>query len=52
VDLLNVKMACPASLFQLNGILEGCRLVKAMPKGFIDQRAGRGMVIALTSMDL
>jgi hypothetical protein len=35
-----VKMARPASLSQLNGILEGCRPVKAMSKGFIDQRAG------------
>jgi hypothetical protein len=47
-----VELACLADLYQLDGILEGCRSVKSMPKGFTDQRAGRCMVPALTSMDL
>jgi hypothetical protein len=52
VDLLGMKLACPASLYRFDGILEGCRSVKAMPKGFSDQRAGWSMVAALASMDL
>jgi hypothetical protein len=52
VDLLGVKLAHPASLYQLDGILEGCRLVKSMLKGFIDQRVGRCMASALASIDL
>jgi hypothetical protein len=35
-----MKLARLASLYQLNGILKGCRPVKAMLKGFTDQRAG------------
>jgi hypothetical protein len=38
VDLLAVELARLASLYQLDGILEGCRPVEAMLKGFIDQR--------------
>jgi hypothetical protein len=52
VDLLGIKPARLASLYQLDGILEGWRPVKAMSKGFIDQRARRSMVAALASMDL
>jgi hypothetical protein len=40
VDLLGIKLAHLASLYQLDGILQGCRLVKVMPKGFTDQRTG------------
>jgi uncharacterized protein YbcC (UPF0753/DUF2309 family) len=52
VDLLDMELAYPASPYQLNGILNGCRLVKTMPKGFTDQHAIRFVVAALTSMDL
>jgi hypothetical protein len=37
---LDMKLAHPAPLYQLDGILEGCRPIKAMLKGFIGQRAG------------
>jgi hypothetical protein len=47
-----MELACSGSLYQLNGVLEGCRPVKAMLEGFTDQRVGRSMVPALTSMDL
>jgi hypothetical protein len=47
-----MELACHADLYQLDDILEGCRSVKSMPKGFTDQRAGRCMVPTLTSMDL
>jgi hypothetical protein len=47
-----MELACHVGIYQLDGILEGCRLVKYVPKGFTDQRAGRCMVLALTSMDL
>jgi hypothetical protein len=47
-----MKMACPVSLYQLDGFLEGYRPVKAIPKGFTDQRAGRCMDVALASIDL
>jgi hypothetical protein len=50
VDLLGMELACLACRHQLDGILEGCRLVKSVLKGFIDQRAGRCMVSALASM--
>jgi hypothetical protein len=40
VDLLDVELACLASLYQHNVILEGYMLVEAMPKGFTDQHAG------------
>jgi hypothetical protein len=52
VDLLGMKLACPTSLYQLDGILEGRRTVKSMPKGFTDQHVGRCMVSTLVSMDL
>jgi hypothetical protein len=52
VDLLGVKLACLAGLHQLDGVLEGCRPVKSVSIGFIDQRAGRYMVPALTSINL
>jgi hypothetical protein len=47
-----MKLACPAGLYHLDGILEGCRPLKAMLKGFTNQRVGRCMVQTLTSMDL
>jgi hypothetical protein len=47
-----MKLARLASLYQLNGVLEGCRPVKAMLKGCIDQCTKRSMVAALASMDL
>jgi hypothetical protein len=47
-----MELAYFASLYHRDGVLEGCRLVKAMSEGFIDQRAGRCVVPALTSMDL
>jgi hypothetical protein len=52
VDLLGMELACLAGLHQLDGILKGCRPVKSMLKGFIDQRMKRCMVSALTSMNL
>jgi hypothetical protein len=52
VDLLGVKLTCPAAPYQFDGVLEGCRPVKSVPKGFADQRAGRCVVPALTSMDI
>jgi hypothetical protein len=52
VDLLGVKLTCPAAPYQFDGVLEGCRPVKYALKGFTDQRAGRCMVPALTSMDI
>jgi hypothetical protein len=51
VDLLGMEMTRLVGFYQLNGILESCRLVKSVPKGFFDQRAGRCMVPALTSMN-
>jgi hypothetical protein len=48
VDLLGMELAC---LYQLDDVLEGCRSVKSMVKGFTDQRVGRCMVPTLTSMD-
>jgi hypothetical protein len=47
-----MKLACPVGLYQLDGVLEGHRPVKAIPKGFTNQRAGRCMILALASMDL
>jgi hypothetical protein len=35
-----MELACLTSLYQLDGILEGCRLVEVMSKGFTDQREG------------
>jgi hypothetical protein len=51
VNLLGVELVCLAGLHQLDGILERCRPVKSVPKGFTDQHAGRCMVPALASMD-
>jgi hypothetical protein len=51
VDLLDVELTCLAGPHQLDGILESCRPVKSMLKGFIDQRVGRCMVPTLTSMN-
>jgi hypothetical protein len=50
--LLGMELARSTSLDQLDGVLEGCRLVEAVPEGFTDQRVGRCMVLALTAMDL
>jgi hypothetical protein len=47
-----MELAYLTGLYQLDGVLEGCRPVKSMPKGLTDQRAERCMVPALTSMDL
>jgi hypothetical protein len=52
VDLLGVKLTRPAAPYQFDGVLEGCRPVKSVPKGFTDQRVRRCMVPALTSMDI
>jgi hypothetical protein len=52
VYLLGMKLACPAGLYQLNGVLESHRLVKVVSKGFTNQRVGRYMVPALASIDL
>jgi hypothetical protein len=51
VDLLDVELTCLAGLYQLDGVLESCRLVKSVPKGFTDQRAKRCMVPTLTFMN-
>jgi hypothetical protein len=52
VNLLGVELAHSAGLYQLDGVLVGCKLVEAMPEGFIDQRAGRCVVPTLTSIEL
>jgi hypothetical protein len=39
VDLFGVKLAHATDLYQLDGIVEGCRLVKSVSKGFTDQHA-------------
>jgi hypothetical protein len=46
-----MKLTCHADLYQLNDILESCRLVKSVLKGFTNQCAGRCMVPTLTSMN-
>jgi hypothetical protein len=46
-----MELTCLAGLYQLDDILESCRPVKSMLKGFTDQRVGRCMVPTLTSMD-
>jgi hypothetical protein len=38
VDLLGIKLVRLTSLYQLDGILKGCRPVEVMLKDFIDQR--------------
>jgi hypothetical protein len=52
MDLLGMELTCLAGIYQFNGVLEGRRLIKSMPKGFTEQRAGRCMVLTLASMDL
>jgi hypothetical protein len=52
VELLGVKLAPTAGLYQVDGVLEGYRPVKSMSKGFTDQRVGRHMIPTLTPMDL
>jgi hypothetical protein len=52
VDLLDVKLACPMGLYQLDDVLKGCRPVKAMLKGFTNQHTRRCMISILTSMEL
>jgi hypothetical protein len=52
VDLLGMELACPAGLYHLDNILEGCRPTRSVLKGFTDQHGGICMVPALTSMDL
>jgi hypothetical protein len=52
VDLLGMKLTRPASLYQLNGVLESYRPVKAMLESLTNQRVGRHMVVTLTYMDL
>jgi hypothetical protein len=52
VDLLGMKLTCAAGLYQLDDILEGCRPVKAVLKGFTNQRVRRCIVPTLASMDL
>jgi hypothetical protein len=51
VDLLGVELTCLAGLYQLDDVLKSCRLVKSVPKVFTNQRVGRYMVLALTSID-
>jgi hypothetical protein len=51
VDLLGVELTCLEGLHQLNGVLESCRLVKSVLKGFTEQRARRCVVPTLTSMN-
>jgi hypothetical protein len=51
VDLLGVELTHLAGLYQLDGVLESCRPVKSVPKGFTDQHAGRCMVPTLTFMN-
>jgi hypothetical protein len=46
-----VELTRLAGLYQLNGVLESCRPVKSVSKGFTDQRVGRCMVPTLTSMN-
>jgi hypothetical protein len=52
VDLLGVELARFASIYQLDGILEGCMSVKATLEGFTDQCVGRCVVPTLASMYL
>jgi hypothetical protein len=47
-----MKLACVTGLYQLDGVLEGCRPVKSVPKGFTDQRVERCVIPTLASMDL
>jgi hypothetical protein len=36
MDLLGMELACLAGLYQIDGILEGCRPIKFVLKGFTD----------------
>jgi hypothetical protein len=47
-----MKLAHVVGGYQLDGVLEGCRPVKSMSKGFTDQCVRRRMILTLTSMDL
>jgi hypothetical protein len=47
-----MKLACPVGLYQLDGVLESRRPVKAMLKGFTNQPVGRYMVYAVAFIDL
>ena len=47
-----MELACFAGPYQLSRILECCRPVEAMPKGFTNKRARLGMTSTLASMDL
>jgi hypothetical protein len=51
VDLLDVELTRLAGLYQLDDVLESCRPVKSVPKGFTDQHAGRCVVPTVTSMN-
>jgi hypothetical protein len=51
VDLLVVKLACVAGLYQLDGVLEGCRPLKSVLKGFTKKHVRRHVIPTLTSMD-
>jgi hypothetical protein len=52
VDLLGVKLTRPTDLYQLDGVLEGYRRVKAVPKDFTNQCVGRRVIPTLASMDI
>jgi hypothetical protein len=52
VDLLGMKLAGPTSLYQLDGVQDSCRPVKAVSEGFTNQHVGRCMVVILASMNL
>jgi hypothetical protein len=47
-----MKLARAIGIYQLDGVLNDCRPVKYVPKGFTDQHAGRRMIPTLISMDL
>jgi hypothetical protein len=51
VDLLGMELTRLAGLYQLDGVLESCSLVKSVLKGFTDQHVERCMVPTLTSMN-
>jgi hypothetical protein len=46
-----VELTRLSDLYQLDGILESCRPVKSVSKGFTDQHAERRMVPTLTSIN-
>jgi hypothetical protein len=47
-----MELACPTGLYQLDGVLESCMPVGAVPKGFTNQCAEKCMVPTLASMFL